>query len=71
MANTYTKQEINDFMINVGYDTEAEAIKAMNNSDEYENEKATLLPELIRYYDGNVELAKEIAEEMAWGLVYA
>lgn len=68
---TYTEQEITEFMINVGYDTESEALEAMIRSDEYEREKAALMPELIRYFNGAVDTAEIVAEEVVRGLVYA
>jgi len=36
----------------------------------FEQEKAALLPELINYYNGDIERAARVAEDMAYGLVY-
>lgn len=37
---------------------------------EYEQIKRKLIPELIRFFNGDTDTAEEVAEEMAWSLVY-
>lgn len=56
-------------MTNINITTNTNRAAADHN--EYEAEKTALMPELIRYFNGDIEEAEKVAEEMAWGLVYA